>query len=154
MVQGHNRPDHLDMTTDRNTHNKQLVEAFIRQLFSEGDLDAVDRYLDPAFVNHDPPFPGAPDGPEGMRQAAAMFRQAVPDWQSNVEQLVAESDIVVERFTASGTLRGELMGAQPKGQKLVLAGVNIFRIDGDRIVERWGRLDELSLLRQLGLMPA
>ncbi|MDQ3506266.1 MAG: ester cyclase [Actinomycetota bacterium] len=142
------------MTNDRNTHNKKLVEDFIRKLFSEGDLEAVDRYLDPAFVNHDPPYPGAPDGPEGMRQAAAMFRRAAPDWHSDVEQLVAESDIVVERFTASGTLRGELMGVQPTGQQIALAGVNIFRIDGDRIVERWGRLDELGLLRQLGLAPA
>jgi len=142
------------MTTDCSTHNKQLVEDFIRELFTEGDLGAVDRYVDPGFVNHDPPFPGAPDGPEGMRQAAAMFRQAVPDWHSNVEQLVAESDIVVERFTARGMHRGALMGAQPTGREIALAGVNIFRIDGDRIVERWGRLDELGLLRQLGLLPA
>ncbi len=148
------RPDNRGMTNDRNTHNKKLVEDFIHKLFSEGDLEAVDRYLDPAFVNHDPPYPGAPDGPEGMRQAAAMFRRAAPDWHSDVEQLVAESDIVVERFTASGTLRGELMGVQPTGQQIALAGVNIFRIDGDRIVERWGRLDELGLLRQLGVAPA
>ncbi len=141
------------MTTDRITHNKHLVEAFIQDLFSKGDLDAVDRYLDPKFVNHDPPFAGAPDGPEGMRQAAATFRQALPDWHSDVEQLVAEGDIVVERFTASGTHRGELMGVPPTGKTIVLPGVNVFRIEGDRIVERWGRLDELRLMRQLGLVP-
>jgi predicted ester cyclase len=67
-----------------------------------------------------------------------------------VEQLVAESDIVVERFTARGTHRGDLMGAEPTGREITLAGINIFRVDGDRIVERWGRLDELGLLRQLG----
>lgn len=139
------------MTTDRITRNKQLVEAFIQELFSKGDLEAVDCYLDPNFVNHDPPFPGAPDGPEGMRQAAAMFRQALPDWRSEVYQLIAEGDIVVERFTASGTHHRELMGAQPTGKTIVLPGINVFRIDGDRIVERWGRLDELGLLRQLGL---
>jgi predicted ester cyclase len=74
-------------------------------------------------------------------------------WHSELEQLVAEGDIVVERFTASGTHRGELMGAQPTGKTINLAGINIFRIDGDKIVERWGRLDELGLLRQLGLFP-
>jgi steroid delta-isomerase-like uncharacterized protein len=141
------------MTTDRITRNKELVEAFIQELFSKGDLEAVDRYLDPNFVNHDAPFPGAPDGPEGIRQAAVMFRNALPDWHSEVDQLVAEGDIVVERFTASGTHRGVLMGVQPTGKTLVLAGINVFRIDGDRIVERWGRLDHLGLLRQLGLIP-
>lgn len=142
------------MTTDRITHNKKLVETFIEELFSQGDLEAVDRHLAPTFVNHDPPFPGAPDGPEGMRQAAAMFRQGVPDWRSKVEQLVAEGDIVVERFTARGTHRGDLMGVPATGKEIVLAGVNIFRVDGDRIVERWGRLDDLGLLRQLDLIPA
>jgi predicted ester cyclase len=139
--------------TDINA-NKQVVVSFIDALFSKGDLAAVDQYLDPGFLNHDPPLPGAPAGPEGMRQAAAVFRAAFPDWRSDVEQLVAEGDLVVEVFTARGTHRGELLGAAPTGREVVLRGVNIFRLAGGQIVERWGRLDELGLLRQLGLVPA
>ncbi|MGH3767982.1 MAG: ester cyclase [Pseudonocardiaceae bacterium] len=142
------------MTTDQLSHNKQLVEAFIQDLFTRGDLGAVDRYLDPGFLNHDPPFPGAPDGREGMRQAAVMFREALPDWHSELDQMVAENDIVVERFTASGTHHGPLMGVQPTGRMIVLPGINIFRIAGDRIVERWGCLDQAGLLRQLGLIAS
>jgi steroid delta-isomerase-like uncharacterized protein len=141
----------LAMTTDRTIANTQLVEAFIQELFTKGDLDAVERYLDPGFINHDPPFPGAPDGREGMRQAAAMFHEALPDWHSEVEQLIAEADIVVERFTASGTHRGDLMGVAPTGNVVALKGIQIFRIENDKIVERWGRLDEVGLMRQLGL---
>ena len=144
-------PTLVRMTTNE---NKQLVVDFIQALFTKGDLDAVDRYLSPSFVNHDAPFPGAPSGPDGMRQAAAMFRAALPDWHSEVDQLVAEDDIVVERFTASGTHRGELMGVPGSGRTVVLRGINVFRVEGDRIVERWGRLDELGLLRQLGLVPS
>jgi predicted ester cyclase len=137
------------------TKNKQLVDDFIQDLFTKCDLGAVDRYLDPAFVNNDPPYPGAPAGPEGMRQAAVMFRAALPDWHSDLDQLVQEDDIVVERFTASGTHTGaELMGVPATGRTIVLAGINVFRIADGRIVERWGRLDELGLLRQLGLVPA
>lgn len=142
------------MTTERTTRNKHIVDAFIQELFTKGDGTAVDRYLAADFVNHDPPFPGAPAGPEGMRQAAALFRAALPDWASEVEQFVAEDDIVVERFTARGTHRGELMGVAGTGATITLRGINVFRIEGDRIVERWGRLDELGLLRQLGLAPA
>jgi steroid delta-isomerase-like uncharacterized protein len=141
------------MTTDQLSQNKQLVEAFIQDLFTNGDLGAVDRYLDPNFVNHDAPFPGAPDGPEGMRLAASSYRQALPDWHSNVEQLIAEDDLVVEVFTASGTHRGELMGVPGNGKTLTLRGVNIFRIQHGQIVERWGRLDQLGVLQQLGLAP-
>jgi steroid delta-isomerase-like uncharacterized protein len=148
MVESSKRVDAQHMT-----NNKHLVETFIQDLFTKGDVDAVDRYLDPKFVNHDLPFPGAPEGPDGMRLAAASFRDAMPDWHSDVEQLIAEGDTVVERFTASGThTAAPLMGVPATGKIITLAGINIFRVDGDRIVERWGRLDEAGLLRQLGLI--
>jgi predicted ester cyclase len=133
--------------------NKRIVDEFITALFSNGDLTAVDRYLDPEFVNHDPPFPGAPDGPEGMRQAGAIFRRAFPDWRSDLQQLIAEGDLVAENFRAHGTHSGPLMGETPTGREIVLLGVNIFRLADGRIIERWGRLDHLGLLQQLGLAP-
>jgi predicted ester cyclase len=155
MVPGARAAQAAAMTTTAapTTDHKRLVDAFIRELFTQGDLTAVDRYLDPGFVNHDLPFPGAPDGPDGMRHAAEMFKAACPDWHSDLEQLVEEGDVVVERFTARGTRRGELLGAPGTGDPLELRGVNIWRISGDRIVERWGRLDDLGLARQLGLVP-
>jgi steroid delta-isomerase-like uncharacterized protein len=131
--------------------NKHIVEEFIAALFTRGDLSAVDRYLDPGFVNHDPPMPAMSTGPEGMRQASAMFRSAFPDWHSEVVQLIAEDDLVVENFVAHGTHRGAVMGETPTGREVALRGINIFRITNGRIVERWGRLDQLGLLEQLGL---
>jgi steroid delta-isomerase-like uncharacterized protein len=141
-------------STDRNTHNKDLVHGFIQDLFTKGDPGAVERYLDQAFLNHDLPFPGASRGRDGMQLAADMFRRACPDWHSDVHQLVAEDDVVVERFTASGTHRGELMGVPPTGETIVLTGIQVFRIEGDKIVERWGQLDQMGLARRLGLVPA
>jgi steroid delta-isomerase-like uncharacterized protein len=135
------------------TRNKQLVIDFIQALFTKGDIDAVDRYLHPDFVDHDPPLPHGPAGREGMRNAALTFRAALPDWHSELDQLVEEGDVVVERFHASGTHRGELMGVPATGRTLVLQGINVFRIDDGRIVERWGRLDTLGLMQQLGLVP-
>jgi predicted ester cyclase len=137
----------------RTDTNKRIVEEFITALFTNGDLTAVDRYLDPGFVNHDPPFPGAPDGPEGMRQAGAIFRRAFPDWRSDLQQLIAEDDLVAENFTAHGTHHAAFMGEIPTGREVILRGVNIFRIADGKIVERWGRLDHLGLLQQLGLAP-
>jgi len=146
------RPAHDDgMTT---TTNKQLVEDFISALFTDGDLTAVDRYLDPDFVNHDPPLPGSPDGAAGMRQAAEVFRKAFPDWRSDLQHIIAEDDLVAEHFVAHGTHRGSVMGETPTGQEVALRGINIFRITGGKITERWGRLDDLGLLQQLGLGPA
>jgi predicted ester cyclase len=133
--------------------NKQLVDEFITALFTDGDLTAVDRYLDPAFINHDPPFPGAADGRDGMREAAENFRNAFPDWRSDTQHLIAEGDLVAEHFVAHGTHRGSVMGESPTGHDVVLRGIHIFRIADGKIVERWGRLDDLRLRQQLGLAP-
>ena len=131
--------------------NKNTVAAFIDSVFTKGDLDAVEEYLAEDFIDHDPP-PGAPDGREGIRQAAAMFRAAFPDWHSDTGILVAEGDLVVEQFTASGTHQGEIFGVPPSGRTVSMPGINIWRLRDGRIVERWGRLDELALIRQLGLV--
>ncbi len=133
--------------------NKTLVRDFIGALFSEGDINAVDDYLAQDFVNHDPPFGVSPDR-EGMRSAGAMFREVFPDWHSDLHLLVGENDLVVESFTASGTHRGEIMGVTPTGDTIKLQGINIFRIHDGRIIERWGRLDDLGFLQQLGVAPS
>jgi steroid delta-isomerase-like uncharacterized protein len=131
--------------------NKNTVTAFIEALFTKGDLGAVDEYLAEDFVNHDPPL-GVTADREGIRGAAAMFRAAFPDWHSEPDILVGEGDLVVEHFTASGTQQGEILGAPASGRTVTFPGINIWRIRDGRMVERWGRLDELGLLRQLGLV--
>ena len=136
------------MTTTE--QNKAIVSQFIDGLFTKGDLGAVDAFLAEDFVNHDPPF-GATSDREGMRGASAMFRAAFPDWHSNVSLLIGEDDLIVEQFTATGTQHGEIMGVPANGRTVALRGIQIFRVREGRIVERWGRLDDLGLLSQLGL---
>ena len=132
--------------------NKKVVREFIDGLFSRGDLDAIDTYLSEDFINHDPPF-GVSTDREGMRAAGASFRAAFPDWHSEVHLLIAEADLVAEHFTARGTHRGEIMGVPPSGREVVLPGINIFRVQEGRITERWGHLDDLGFLQQLGVVP-
>lgn len=132
--------------------NKAVVDHFIQGLFSEGRPEAADEYLAPEFVNHDP-VPGLPSDGEGMKQAAALFRAAFPDWRSTVHDMVAEDDKVVERFTAGGTHEGEFMGIPGSGRRVEMDGINIFRLEGGRIVERWGVLDLAGLMHQLRSEP-
>jgi steroid delta-isomerase-like uncharacterized protein len=149
VVVGTGRPDNRFMTNIE--ENKTIVSEFIQALFTRGDLDAVDEYLAEDFVNNDPPF-GASADRDGMRSAGALFRSVFPDWHTDLHLLVAEGDIVVERFTASGTHTGTpIMGVPPSGQTVMLPGINIFRLRNGRIAERWGRLDDLGFRRQLGV---
>jgi steroid delta-isomerase-like uncharacterized protein len=149
----HGQPTGEETAMSDPTTNKALVTEFIDALFTRGDLNAVDRYLAPGFVNHDP-FPGFAPDLEGFRRIGQIFREGFPDWRSQLEALIAEGDLVTERFTARGTHRGEIMGVPPTGREVVLAGINIFRVQDGKLVERWGRTDDLGLLQQLGIVPA
>jgi steroid delta-isomerase-like uncharacterized protein len=138
---------------DITEQNKNTVTSFIQALFTKGDLGAVDDYLAGDFTDHEPFAGGGPDR-EAMRAAGAMIRAAFPDWHSDLGFYVTQGDLVAEHFTASGTHQGELFGVPATGRTVTLPGINIWRVRDGRITERWGRLDELGLMRQLGLVPA
>ncbi len=138
--------------TTTNEENKTIVDEFVQSLFTKGDASAIERYLAVDFVAHDPPLSGLRGDAGGFQEAAAMIRAAFPDWRSDPEILIAEDDYVVERFTASGTHRGEFMGAAPTGRRVSMPGINIFGVRDGKIVERWGNLDVLGFLAQLGLV--
>ncbi len=132
--------------------NKAIVDEFIQTLFTKGDVSAVDRYLAEDFVAHDPPMPDLSRDATGFRDAAARIRAAFPDWRSEVHLLIAEGDYVAEHFTASGTHRGDIMGVAATNRAVRVPGINIFRLRDGKIVERWGNLDMLGFLVQLGVV--
>ena len=98
-----------------------------------------------------------PDRPlldvEGHRTYAQIMATAFPDLERRIEDLLAEGDKVVARWTASGTNLGELYGRPPTGTLATSSGITIFRIADGRIVEEWSENDMLGLLQQLGAIP-
>jgi predicted ester cyclase len=69
------------------------------------------------------------------------------------EDMVAERDKVVVRWTWRGTHTGEIWGVAPTGKKLTITGISILRIVGSKIVEEWGEMDNLGFMEQLGIVP-
>ena len=57
---------------------------------------------------------------------------------------------VAVRWSARGTHRGPYLGAEPTGRTVTFKGVEVLRIEGGRILERWGEWDGIELLAQLG----
>ena len=133
--------------------NKALVLRHHDEIWSKGNLEAVDEIYAPAFIGH---HPGTPDwiGPKSVKLAVSRTREAFPDFREIVEDIVIEGDKVVTRFTASGTHLGELRGLSPTGKQVTMAEIGIFRIADGKIVEKWGQLDRLGMFQQLGIIPA
>jgi steroid delta-isomerase-like uncharacterized protein len=129
---------------------KDLVTRFVDEFWSSGNLEAADRLIAKDAVVYEPQV----DGVEGLKGFATMFKSAFPDWRSTPEEMIAEGDTVVERWTGRGTHRGALFGAAPTGKTVTLPGVVFYRIRDGKIAEFRGYFDQYSLLQQLGLIPA
>jgi len=134
------------MTTEE---NKAIVLAY-QEACNADDLDALDRLVSAALVSHNP-TPGLPAGLEGGKLAHRATRAAFPDLHYHTEDLIAEGDRVVQRFSLHGTHRGAFMGLPPTGTEIHLNGISIFRLEKGKIVEHWAVQDGLALMIQLGI---
>jgi predicted ester cyclase len=83
-----------------------------------------------------------------------MYRNAFLDVQMRVEDQVAEGDMVVTRWIASGTHQGEIMGIAPTGNRMTVAGTSIERIVEGKIEETWDNYDALGMMQQIGAIPS
>ena len=133
------------------------AKAGVRRAFEEvankGDMTTVDEIIAPEYVRHD--LAGGPDahGPDGVQLLSAGLRAAFPDIKTTIEDIFADGEKVVVRFSVRGTHSGPFMGIAPTGREATWRGVNIYRVSGGRIRETWQLADGLGLLRQLGAAP-
>ncbi len=134
--------------------NKLVVRRSFEELFTRGDLRVADEVFAPDYVGHDPTLPHDLHGPEEFKQFVRMYRSAFPDLTLTVEDQIAEGDLVVTRFTARGTHRGELMGIPPTGNCVAITGISIDRMRDGKSVESWTNYDVMTMMQQLGIIPA
>jgi steroid delta-isomerase-like uncharacterized protein len=134
--------------------NKEKVRRFFQEAFNEGTLSVADEIFASDYVLHDPTTPEEISGPEGIKQFVQMYRSAFPDTHITVEDLIAEGDEVVTRWTGRGTHQGELFGVAPSGNQVEVSGITISRFEGGKIVEDWTNSDTLGLMQQIGAVPS
>lgn len=131
------------------TKNKALIRNAVEEIPNQGNLDVVDEFFAKDYVYHpDPKIRGA----EGINQHVAALRASFPDFHLSLEDMIAEGDKVVSRWTGGGTHTGEFMGVPPSGKLIKVTGILISRIVDGMIVEEWERSDKLGLLQQLGMI--
>jgi predicted ester cyclase len=91
---------------------------------------------------------------EGLKQHIALFEAAFPRYWLKAEDMIVEGDKVAVRATFGGTHQGDLMGIAPTGKEILGDGILIYRIENAKIVEFWAGFDQLTILQQLGAIPA
>ena len=132
--------------------SKVIVRRFWG-VWEEGNLDLVDELLASDYTNHSPATPDQPTDLEGVKAVVSMFRSGMPDLSVVIEDMIAEGDKVVVRYTLEGTHEGELFGVPPTGQRLSIKSISVERVSDGKIREHWRITDSLDMMQQLGVIP-
>ncbi len=129
--------------------NKALVQRYIEEMDNHNWLIFSELFAKD-FVAH---WPGGIDvrGPEGVEKTAKNFFIAFPDLKHFIEDIVAEGDKVVVRYTMHGTHEGEFMGIVPTGKQVTFTATVFYRIENGKIIEAWVDNDALGMMQQLGM---
>ena len=141
--------DFLLMSVEENKRNNR---RFYEEVWNGGNLDIIDELVAPNGVFRDPTT--TVQGPAGLRQYVTMYRTAFPDTHFTIEDVIAEGDTVVTRWTARGTHKGELQDIPPTGKQVAMTGIVINRLFNGKLEEGWSNFDALGMLQQLGVIPS
>ncbi len=133
--------------------NKTVVRRLIEEFWNQGNLSVADELYSTDAVHRDPVTPDLGRGPESIKQLRTLYGTSFPDQQFTVDDLVAEGDKVVLRWTVRGTHQGELMGVAPTGKQVTVTGITIYRLADDKIAEEIANWDTYGLMQQLGAIP-
>lgn len=124
------------------------------ELISQGDIDGFGDLMADGFIEHED-LPGLTPTKEGVKELFRAYRAAFPDLHMEAVDIIASGDKAVARVRATGTQKGEFMGLPPSARRAETWLIDIMRFDHAGLVsEHWGVMDMLSLLQQLGAIPA
>ncbi len=133
--------------------NKTVVRRLFDELWNKGNLLVADELIAPIYVHHDDSTPDLGKGPESEKKRVNLYRTAFHDFRLSIEDLLADGETVVARWSCRGVHKGELNGIAPTGKQFAITGVTICRLANGKIVEGFVNWDALGLMRQLGAVP-
>ena len=146
-----------EVTGDPGTpeENKAIALRAAEELWNQHNVDLVDEFFAADFISHNPVLSGVyPEvGTESMKQAITDHFTALPDFHVTVHETLAEGDKLAQRWTVTGTHKGELMGIPPSGNQVTFTGFTINRFADGKIVEQWWAYDALGMMQQLTAPP-
>jgi predicted ester cyclase len=102
-----------------------------------------------AFMPGQPPMDRA-----SFERYVASVATGLPGYTYEIQDQIAQGDLVANRVTWRGVQSGEIAGVPPTGRTVELRGINMFRVMDGHVVEQWAQLDMLGLLQQIGAIPA
>ncbi len=128
--------------------NKAIIRRRVEEIWNSGNLTTADELIVTDYASN-----GQAIGREGFKQFVTSVRTAFPDLYFTIEDLIAEGDKVVVRYTGRGTHKGDFSGIPATGKQVIFTGIDLFCIADGKMAEEWLNFDRLGMLQQLGMIP-
>jgi non-heme chloroperoxidase len=134
--------------------NKATFRRYVEEVWKDEQLDIADEIFAQKYLSHQSDGTALERGPEDVKKFVMEYRTAFSDIEDIVEDMIGEGDRVVTRWTLRVTHTGEFRGIPATGKRITITGIGIFRCSEEgKVVESWDSLDQLGMLRQLGVPP-
>src|ERR1700759_4839894 len=122
--------------------NKAVIRRFVEEMWNQRKLEVADEVVASDCITHQlrggaADAAGALRTPELVKREAQAWLAGFPDLRFELEQMIASGDLVVSRYTLTGTHTGIWNGVAATNQKISVPMMTIHRIRDGKIVEDW-----------------
>ena len=135
---------------------ENIVQRWFEDLFTRGDLSAVEELVTADFVAYSTGGDGRTietRGPGAFREWLRWYLSAFKDREWTVHDTIFEGDKVVARYSGWATYRGGLLDIPSGDQRVRETGILIYRIEGGKVAAIWSEMSDLQVMMQLGAFP-
>lgn len=133
--------------TTTEEENAAIALRWTDDVINANNLTVLDVIAADDITHHAGTFPDR-TGVDGVKEVLGALLTGFPDVEQTVEAVITQDDMVVTRWSATGTHQGEFQGYAPSGKPVTWSGINIFRIECGRITEEWSEVDGLGRIAQ------
>lgn len=133
--------------------NKMIARRTWEEIFPACDVEALAEVVDPDCVDRGR-RPDEPPGFEGVKRTMLWLATVFSDQRWEIHDVVGDGDLVAMRATHHGRQTGDLMGIPPTGREVAYEYVHFVRFRDGKAIEHWGVRDDMTLMRQLGVVPS
>ena len=132
--------------------NKAVARQTWEEIFPACDVEALAEVVDPDAVGRGR-RPDEPPGFEGIKRTMFWLATVFADQRWEVHDVLGDGDLVALRATHHGRHVGDLMGIAPTGRDVAYQYVHFLRFRDGKAIEHWSVRDDMTLMRQLGVIP-
>ena len=142
----------MTQLTSQEKQTLATYERYSAEIYNEHNAEVIDDLIAEDFQHH-APFP-TPSGRDGFRQFIGGFWQAFPDATSIDKEVVVDGDRIAVLYVMRATHEGDFMDIPATGKRVEVKGISIYRVENGQIAEEWAQPDLMSMMQQLGAVPA